>query len=49
MVKNLRKSSILIVTALVFLYANLTGQYQKDVTKDAPPLTEHYVSLRGFE
>lgn len=49
MVKNLRKSSILIVTALVFLYANLTGQYQKEVKKDAPPLTEHYVRMSGFE
>ena len=51
MVKKLRKNSILfiIIALIIFLCASLTAQYQKDLRNDAPPLTEHYIRMSGFE
>ena len=49
MAKNIRRSSILIAAGLIFLYTILTAQYQKEIKKDAPPLTEHYIRMSDFE
>ena len=49
MLKKLRKNSIIIVIILIFIYATSNAQYQKDIKKDAPPLTEHYIRMSKFE
>ncbi len=47
MLKNLRKNSVLIVFIIIF--ASLNAQYQKEIKKDAPPITKHYVRMSSFE
>lgn len=49
MVKNLKRSSILIAALFIFLYAVLSAQYQREIKKDAPPITEHYIRMSSFE
>lgn len=49
MVKNLKRSSILIAALFIFLYAVLSAQYQKEIKKDAPPITGHYIRMSSFE
>ena len=49
MVKNLKRSSILIAALLIFLYTVLSAQYQKEIKKDAPPITGHYIRMSSFE
>ncbi|ADG70217.1 hypothetical protein [Brachyspira murdochii] len=49
MVKNLKRSSILIAALLIFLYAVLSAQYQREIKKDAPPITGHYIRMSSFE
>ena len=49
MLKNLKRSSVLIFVVIILLFASLNAQYQKEIKKDAPPLTEHYVRMSGFE
>ncbi|WP_300367559.1 hypothetical protein [Brachyspira sp.] len=49
MLKNLKRNSALIVIIIISIYLSLNAQYQKEIIKDAPPITGHYVRMSGFE
>lgn len=49
MLRNLKRNSVLIFVIIILLFASLNAQYQKEIKKYAPPLTEHYVRMSGFE
>ncbi|CRF33049.1 hypothetical protein BRSU_1192 [Brachyspira suanatina] len=49
MLRNLKRNSVLIFVIIILLFASLNAQYQKEIKKDAPPLTEHYVRMSSFE
>lgn len=49
MLRNLKRNSALIIIIIIFIYVSLNAQYQKEIIKDAPPLTGHYVRMSSFE
>ena len=50
-IKLKRKNNILVKIFIILfsLFLALNGQYEKDIKKDAPPLSKEYIRLSGFE
>ena len=50
-IKLKRKNNILVKIFIILfsLFLELNGQYEKDIKKDAPPLSKEYIRLSGFE
>ena len=48
--KKLKRNKIfLILIAIIIFYSNINAQYEKDINKDAPPLSKQYYRISSFE
>ncbi|WP_295154082.1 hypothetical protein [uncultured Brachyspira sp.] len=57
MLKNLKRNSVFTAFIIILIYSfynniniyKLNAQYQKEIIKDAPPITRHYIRMSSFE
>ena len=48
--KKLKRNKIfLILIAIIIFYSDINAQYEKDINKDAPPISKQYYRISSFE